>query len=237
MDAQDFQRNFSGSWFSVPVDYILPYVAAYKPKLKDMDRVPCTRPRFTDNGRRFQLNVVLPISGETQEHALLTSDLIAWVPDLDEDPRFDTRTPIVGMVQYDTDLVYVTTTPHRGTPRGFCPEHCDISFVTSSLCAEQQTPPRGQGRFPHSSVWDVYNPRRYGLHEALDLMYKGELRGAALSRQLGVSVAENKKYPILVYKGRSCGNVRDASTIRMYEDATPQCVRYVRKHLPWADIK
>jgi hypothetical protein len=247
MNAADFSRNFAGSWFGIPYGYLSQFQVGTRPpggvllgkdlaaeEISPNALVPCTRPRFADNGRTFSVRCILPSRIREHGTGFVTGlvEGIPWEMDFDETAYCVAKTPGVGMVPDALGLAYLTISPARSTARGLCLNNCEMTTITRStrgLFGSERT-----DGLTLEGVWFAFNPEFCSIREALVLLTTGARLGVPLTKYLGAHLVEHKKYPVIAYKQiGAVGSIRDATTIKLYPEISAQCERYILKQYPF----
>ena len=202
MNRQDFQRNFSNSYFgfrdleviknSLTVSGIPPADIDLSPGFV----FPCTAP-VIDGGKILVKCVFRSRAAKTG--IIYRIWLCPWADDVDENPNlFWTGVPRGQMVQlYDT-CIYTRRISARDTPRGYCPRYTSHTLYGDELLSDE----RRLNASSYETVWNVYNPVSYDYHTAINMLNDGEMITCAIGTHVALGLMPGKKNIQIYYRSR-----------------------------------
>jgi hypothetical protein len=221
MNAIDFQRNFTNSYFGlVPTAAVR---ALLPPELSnvvnDSDLIPCTLPKYPTN---TTVSVTAIIKKDKTYYDPRIN--LPWKIDMDEDrEQFRTGIPSPGMIQIDDCTVYLSRAPIRDTPRGYAPGH---HSVHTNWPGEVY-----YGCDSYEVVWNIFNKTRNAWNTALYKVTQGDVVSMAVDRFVSLGALPGRRYTQILYKAKgSVGFINQLNIPVLFpEHNTYMLYEYIQK--------
>lgn len=231
MNRQDFQRNFQFSYFGLIVTPAL--IAALKNQLvvnlndyhlELNDILPCAGPRVRD-AETMQCSIILVKKGE--DYGEVFKVILKWWEDCDEDPLYmRPGVPVTGMIQGPCTAIYVSRSPTRDVPRGYCPKFNSTRSVNKSLL--ENTGITNGNEF--YTIWRIYNKVTYSWNEAADIINQGLKLGAVVDKFMALGIVQGSSNTKIFYKNNGAvGHLIGNQPVIYSEFNTYSLREYVRK--------
>lgn len=231
MNRQDFQRNFSQSYFGLILTeeqvahFAAQGVSANKYDLQIGSLVPCGSPSLHSDGKNMLVRAIMKF--KDQEAAGAIKVYIKWHVDIDEDPLYmRCGVPVSGMIQGRHSVWYVTRRPARDTPRGYCPRY-NSSLTVNSNVLKSAGVVNGDEWL---QCYRVFNKIKHPWTKAIDLIEDGQYVGVVVDKSLALGVDGKSFKTQIYYKGQgSVGYVDDLRPYLYESSATYSLKEYIRK--------
>jgi len=212
MNRQDFQRNFSNSYFGFrDLELIKNGLSNSGIPTADVDLspglvFPCTGP-VIDGGKILVKCIVK--ARTSKNYNIYRLWVCPWIDDLDENPNlFWTGVPRGQMVQLADTCIYTRRISARDTPRGYCPRFTSHTLYGDDLITDE----RRLNSSSYETVWNVYNPTNYDYYTAINMLNDGALVTCAIGTHVALGLMPGKKNIQIYYKGRGSIGYVNSST-------------------------
>ena len=127
--------------------------------------------------------------------------------------------PILGIVNYDKWCVFVSRKAHRAYKRGLSVERLSTYSIPTNRNGYRDT--FSVATVDETLIHSLYNPKYYGIEEALESIYAGKRLASAVSPNIAIATNPSGRDAMLVYKQYKVGTINREGAPTMRNRFTP----------------
>ena len=145
----------------------------------------------------------------------------SWIPNARDiaDLEFDFTIPRMGMINVDSNVMYVRRTTTKQYRQAFTFKN---RVIIGSVIESDLSRIKGHSLHVESSnvIKAIFNPKYYSLEEALEKVYSGEAIACAISHRYYVAVSPYLPFVYLGFMGKVIGKIdRQTGGCFLYREA------------------